>query len=111
MAFSSLEDTRRIHLLNSSSWEIHNANSVGRIILQEPHSARNAVNPQSKIEIHETDQLFTGGALEARRQGMLKSVVSEKYNVHNGQDAWHQNLAIAALVADKIRSSFGPKGA
>ncbi|MDQ1279755.1 MAG: hypothetical protein QG670_1017 [Thermoproteota archaeon] len=42
---------------------------------------------------------------------MLKNIISKNYNIHSGQDAWRQNLAIATLVADKIRSSFGPKGA
>jgi archaeal chaperonin len=41
----------------------------------------------------------------------MERIISQKIKRTNGKDVWRENLRLAILAADKVRSTLGPKGA
>ena len=41
----------------------------------------------------------------------MENIFSQKIKRTTGKDVWQENLRLAVYAADKVRSTFGPKGA
>lgn len=41
----------------------------------------------------------------------MEKIISQKYKRITGKDVWRENFRLAIFAADKVRSTFGPKGA